>query len=145
MSDEEFLERICSIYGVDRRFFEGKVKVKDAVQKKVEKEELIEVGKRLRKIRLERNLTLVELSKIINFSESQLSFIENGENRLTERRAKDIGEVLGVRAEWLLNGDERNKEFPVNDVIVEWLKTPLELRKELCYSSLTLILWRIFV
>ena len=34
-------------------------------------------------------MTLIELAKEIHFSESQLSFIENGEGRLTQRRAND--------------------------------------------------------
>lgn len=48
--------------------------------------------------------------------------IENGLAILTEKRAEKLGEVLKVEVEWLLHGDERNKYFPADRKMMEWLK-----------------------
>lgn len=55
-------------------------------------------------------MTLVELAKEIHFSESQLSFIENGEGRLTQRRPNDIVDVFEVGVDWILYGDEKKRK-----------------------------------
>lgn len=57
-------------------------------------------------------MTLVELAKEIHFSEFQLSFIENGEGRLTQRRANDIADVFEVGVDCILYGDEEKKRKP---------------------------------
>ncbi len=111
---EQLIRKICSTYHVDPRYFAGSVDLDDAVRVVDQEEKKREVGKRLREARLESGMTLKELSALIGLSDSQLCLIENGEYKLTEKRAKQIGEVLCIGVEWLLYGDEKNKDFPVD-------------------------------
>ena len=90
-----------------------------------------QVGKRLKQARLEKGLTLKELSERIDLSDSQLCLIENGTNKLTDKRAVILGEVFHVGVEWLLHGEERNKVFPVNRKMVEWLKDHPDVREQI--------------
>ena len=50
---------------------------------------------------------------------------------IDEKRAADIGEVFHVGVEWLLHGEERNKHFPADRKMMEWLKDHPEVREEI--------------
>ena len=90
-----------------------------------------QVGKRLKQARLEKGLTLRELSDLVGLSDSQLCLIENGTNKLAEKRAVILGEALEVGVEWLLHGEERDKFFPADHKMMEWLKDHPEVREEI--------------
>ena len=90
-----------------------------------------QVGKRLKQARLEKGLTLKELSDLVGLSDSQLCLIENGINKLAEKRAVILGEALDVGVEWLLHGEERNKAFPADRKMMEWLKDHPEIREQI--------------
>lgn len=128
---EDILERICDRFKVDRRYFTGELKLEDAVQIKSKEEKCIEIGKRLREIRKDKKLTIVQLGELCHTSESRLSEIETGKRRLCEPTAKRIAKALKVGSEWLLTGEEKNKDYPVDDDMVEWLKNHEEVRKEI--------------
>ena len=117
--DDEFIQKICSTYHVNPSFFTGDVDIDDAVSVVSPEEKKKQVGKRLKKMRIEKGLTLKELSALVGLSYSQLSLIENGEYMLNEKRAADIGEVFHVGVEWLLHGKERNKAFPADRKMME--------------------------
>ena len=72
-----------------------------------------------------------ELSDLVGLSDSQLCLIENGTNKLAEKRAANIGEALEVGVEWLLHGEERNKFFPVDHKMMEWLKDHPDVREQI--------------
>lgn len=129
--DDEFIQKICSTYHVNPAYFTGEVDIDDAVSVVRPEEKKKQVGKRLKKMRIEKGLTLKELSALVGLSYSQLSLIENGENNLTEKRAADIARVLHVGVEWLLYGKERNKHFPADRKMMEWLKDHPEIREEI--------------
>ena len=61
---EDILEGICDIFKVDRRYFTGEMKLEDAVQIKSKEEKRKEVGKRLREIRKDKKLTIVQLGEL---------------------------------------------------------------------------------
>ena len=111
---DEFLQKICSTFHVNPAYFEGTVEVDEAVKVVSPEEEMKQVGKRLKQARSERGLTLKELSYFVGLSDSQLCLIENGTNKLTEKRAVILGEALEVGVECLLHGKERNKFFPAD-------------------------------
>lgn len=90
-----------------------------------------QVGQRLNEIRKEKNMTLVEFAKKIHISESQLSFIENGEGRLTQRRANDIAVFFEVGVDWILYGDEEKKENSINKKVIDWLWSHSEYREDI--------------
>lgn len=128
---DEFLKKICSTFHVNPGYFEGTVEVDEAVKVVSLEEEMKQVGKRLKQTRLEKGLTLKELSDLVGLSDSQLCLIENGTNNLTEKRASDIGEALEVGVEWLLHGEERNKAFPADRKMMEWLKDNPYVREQI--------------
>ena len=116
---------------LNRRYFTGELKLEDAVQIKSKEEKCIEIGKRLREIRKDMKLTIVQLGELCHTSESRLSEIETGKRQLGEITAKRIAKALKVGPEWLLTGEERNKNYPVDDDMVERLKNYEEVRKEI--------------
>ena len=128
---DEFLQKICSTFHVNPGYFEGTVEVDEAVKVVSPEEEMKQVGKRLKQARLEKGLTLKELSDLVGLSDSQLCLIENGTNKLSEKRAANIGEALEVGVEWLLHGEERNKHFPADREMMEWLKNHPDVREEI--------------
>ena len=128
---DEFLKKICSTFHVNPAFFTGEMDIDEAVKVVSLEEEMKQVGKRLKQARLEKGLTLKELSERTGLSDSQLCLIENGTNNLTEKRASDIGEALEVGVEWLLHGEERNKFFPADHKMMEWLKGHPEVREQI--------------
>lgn len=128
---DEFLKKICSTIHVNPGYFEGTVEVDEAVKVVSLEEEMKQVGKRLKQARSEKGLTLKELSELVGLSDSQLCLIENGTNKLSEKRAANIGEALEVGVEWLLHGKERNKHFPADRKMMEWLKDHPEIREEI--------------
>ena len=129
--DDEFLQKICSTFHVNPGYFEGTVEVDEAVKVVSMEEEMKQVGKRLKQARSEKGLTLKELSALVGLSYSQLCLIENGTNKLSEKRAVILGEALEVGVEWLLHGKERNKAFPADRKMMEWLKDHPEVREEI--------------
>ena len=128
---DEFLQKICSTFHVNPGYFEGTVEVDEAVKVVSMEEEMKQVGKRLKQARSEKGLTLKELSALVGLSYSQLCLIENGTNKLSEKRAVILGEALEVGVEWLLHGKERNKHFPADRKMMEWLKDHPEVREEI--------------
>ena len=91
---DEFLQKICSTYHVNPSFFTGEMDIDEAVKVVSPEEEMKQVGKRLKQARSERGLTLKELSYFVGLSDSQLCLIENGTNKLAEKRAVILGETL---------------------------------------------------
>ena len=128
---DEFLQNICSTFHVNPSYFTGEVDIDSAVSVVSPEEEMKQVGKRLKQARLEKGLALKELSERAGLSDSQLCLIENGTNNLTEKRASDIGEALEVGVEWLLHVEERNKLFPADHKMMEWLKDHPEERERI--------------
>lgn len=131
VTSDEFIQKICSTYHVNPAFFTGEMDIDEAVKVVSPEEEMKQVGKRLKKMRIEKGLTLKELSDLVGLSDSQLCLIENGTNKLAEKRAANIGEALEVGVEWLLHGKERNKHFPADRKMMEWLKDHPEIREEI--------------
>lgn len=123
---------ICAIYSVYPLYIQDNISLEAAVGRPKTKEEInSEIGLRIKDIRKERGMMLVELARVSGITESQLSCIENRGYTLTERNAKIIGRVLEVDEDWLLTRNDRNKYHPVNDELIEFLKDHEDVRIEL--------------
>ena len=127
---EEFISKLCEVYHISPAYFEGKVSIEE-LDIKDKEEEKKEIGKRLKQARKEKGMTLKELSLLASITDAQLSLTENGHYRLKENRAEDIAEALEVGVEWLLYGEERNKNFPADRKMMEWLKDHPDVREEI--------------
>lgn len=128
--DEEFISKMCEVYHISPAYFDGSVSIEE-LNIKDKEEEKKEIGKRLKQARKEKGMTLKELSLLASITDSQLSLTENGHYRLKENRAEDIAEALEVGVEWLLYGEERNKNFPADRKMMEWLKSHEEVREKI--------------
>ena len=128
--DEEFISKMCEVYHISPAYFDGTVSIEE-LDIKDQEEEKKEIGKRLKQARKEKGMTLKELSLLASITDAQLSLTENGHYRLKENRAEDIAEALEVGVEWLLYGEERNKNFPADRKMMEWLKSHEEVREKI--------------
>ena len=128
--DEEFISKLCEVYHISPAYFDGTVSIEE-LDIKDKEEEKKEIGKRLKQARKEKGMTLKELSLLASITDAQLSLTENGHYRLKENRAEDIAEALEVGVEWLLYGEERNKNFPADRKMMEWLKNHEEVREKI--------------
>lgn len=75
---DEFIQKICSPFHVNPAFFTGEMDIDEAVRVVSLEEEMKQVGNRLKQMRMEKGLTLKELSDLVGLSDSQLCLIENG-------------------------------------------------------------------
>ena len=127
---EEFISKLCEVYHISPAYFDGTVSIEE-LDIKDQEEEKKEIGKRLKQARKEKGMTLKQLSVLASITDAQLSLTENGHYRLKENRAEDIAEALEVGVEWLLYGEERNKHFPADRKMMEWLKDHPEIREQI--------------
>ena len=66
---------------------------------------MLEIKDRLKKIRLDNNLTQLEFGKKLNISSSQIGCYENGIRKITERVIKDVCREFDINEQWLLTGE----------------------------------------
>lgn len=72
------------------------------------------IGERVYKIRKEIGLTLDELGERVGVSGAALSNIENGKRMPSRPLASALAQTLGVREEWLLEGEEPVYDEPTS-------------------------------
>ena len=126
------ISEISYVFHVNPRYFYEDMQVNDAVAKLENKDKHnSEVAERLKARRLELNLSQKELSVISGVSTSQLSQIESMNYTLSKSNAEKIADALETSTEWLLEGKEEYKEYPVNKKLIEWLWKHPEERREL--------------
>lgn len=65
----------------------------------------VEIGKRIKSARLEKQLSQIKFAELINVSTPYLSDIENGKTNLSLDIFVRIVEVLQVSADWLIMAD----------------------------------------
>lgn len=78
--------------------------------KKVDNSTAIRIGKRMREIRKQKKITLIELSKITGVAQATLSRMENGQMLGTVESHRKIGEALGVSLSDLYEGIDARSE-----------------------------------
>ena len=124
---EKHINAICEKYHVKPAYFTGESCIAEAITEMPEDDRKI-VGKRLKQIRLERGMTIKEFSSLINISYTHLYMVETGNNPLSEKMTSEIADRLHVGVDWLLYGDERAKDWPLDTAMVKWLKEHPEKR-----------------
>ena len=89
-------------------------------------------AERIKAVRNKLRMSQVEFAKHTGLSSGTLAGIETGRTKVTDQTAKKIENACEHGgAEWILTGDERNKDYPVNDRMIEWLKEHRKLRKKI--------------
>lgn len=124
---EKHINTICEKYHVKPEYFTGEIGIDEAITEMPE-DDRKNAGKRLKQIRLEMNMTAKEFSSLINISYTHLYMVETGNNPVSEKMANEIAEKLHVGVDWLLYGNERAKDWPLDTEMVKWLKEHPEKR-----------------
>lgn len=129
---ESIIEEICRAFNVEKEYFKGTMTLEDAVNYTGYNHQRIE---RIREAMNEKGImTNKDLSKRSGVSTTRLSDIMTEKNMLTEDKARKIANALEVGVDWILYGEERKKEFPVNREMIYWLWSHPEER-ELLYQK----------
>ena len=126
---ERVIQKICDVFHVDPSYFTGEMPVEQAVQK-------VEVdtagaGQRLKTARVDRGLSMWELSRRAGISQPQISMLESGKYQVRRKAAEKLAAALEVGVDWLLTGDEEKKDFPADKAMVDWLWQHPDVREEL--------------
>nr|DAY17601.1 MAG TPA: Repressor protein CI [Caudoviricetes sp.] len=79
-------------------------------------EELKEFKDRLRKARIEKNISQVELGRLTGESQSKIAALESGRNKKPTNTVQ-LAEILGVSAYWLETGKGEMHPSPAQDEI----------------------------
>lgn len=128
----KILEVIAEKYGFDVEYFYSDRDISEFLAKPKSKEEQqAEIGARMKERRLELGYIQKDIVELTGISKSNVSNIEKGTVSASVATFKEIAAALEVGVEWLMEGDERNKENPVDDDMVEWLKDHPEERKSI--------------
>lgn len=115
----------------------------------------IEIGKRLKESRKLLNLNTLEMVKIAEVSQSQLSAAETGKQPLSANFIFSLSEKLGINIDWLLTGngywksknnDEEKKHLldiitknNLIDVLVKYDSLPDDIKNQLNSLIITLV------
>lgn len=70
-----------------------------------------QLGKRLKSIRLEKELKQEDISKLFGISKGSVSEYENGKNEPTPRFLLNFAKKFGVNIVWLLEGGDKPKYY----------------------------------
>lgn len=86
---------------------------------------------RQRLISLRGDRSTYSFAKMCGVGLSTYEAIEDGTKEATIKQIRRIAEATGVGEKWILTGDERAKDYPVNDEVIAFLDAHPEIRKEI--------------
>lgn len=130
---ESIIEEICRAFNVEKEYFKGTMTLEDAVNYTGYNHQRVE---QIKVLMSEKGImTNKDLSKRSGVSTTRLSDIMTEKNMLTEDKARKIADALEVGVDWILYGEERKKEFPVNREMIDWIWSHPEER-ELLYQKI---------
>ncbi len=84
-----------------------------------------------RLISLRGERTAYSFAKLCGIGLPTYEAIENGTKEASIKQIRRIAEATGVGEKWLLTGDEKAKDYPVNDDLIAFLDAHPEIRKGL--------------
>lgn len=128
---EEFIDCICSTYHVNKQWLltgEGEMLL-DENGKQNEVQERRNANIRLKQLRKENGCTMEQFGKKTGISKTAYWMIESGRRVISDRLAKKICDACHVGTGWLLYGYEDEKEYPLDEEMIAYLKRNPEKRK----------------
>lgn len=128
-ASDKVIDYICNIFNVNKDYFCNSLSIEEAVERTGDNHMRVE---RIKILMKEKGInTNKELSILSKISTTRLSVIFREEAPLNSDKAKKIADALNVGVDYILYGDESKKTYPVNDVLIEWLWSHPEIRKEI--------------
>ena len=127
--DERVIQKICQVFRVDPSYFTGELSVEQSVQKV--DVDTAGAGQRLTSARLEKGLSMWELSRKAGISQPQISMLESGKYQLKRKAGTKLAEALDVGVDWLVSGDEQKRRYPADRKLIDGLWEHPEVREEL--------------
>lgn len=128
--DERVIQKICQVFQVEPSYFTGELSIEQAVRKKEDSLSRA-AAQRLTSARLEKGLSMWELSRRSGISQPQISLLESGKYQLKRKAGEKLAEALDVGVDWLVSGDERKRRYPADKKLIDWLWEHPEVREEL--------------
>ena len=98
------------------------------------------IGSRIRKARLEKNITQEELAEKIDVSVAFISRIERGTSHVNLKRLSQICNILNVTEGEILNGVSNNSEKYLNNEFNNLLRMCSPKQQKLIYNIIKVIL-----
>ena len=121
-----------------KRYERGEREIPDEVMERVKTichsikaDSIKRAGERIKAYRLGLGLSGTAFAREANIKQSNLLEIENGQQIITEKTARKIEERFEVGCDWIMYGIESEKDYPVSEKLIEWIREDPELRKEL--------------
>ena len=93
--DERVIQKIYKVFCVDPTYFTGEISVEQAVQRK-DVNLSSTSAQRLRDARLEKKLSMWELSRMSGVSQPQISLLESGKYQLKRKAGEKLAEAHDV-------------------------------------------------
>ena len=97
----------------------------------IDAETVSKAGNRVKECRESHGMNRADFARECGITPSNLHEIERGEQKVTEKTARKIEDRFGVGKDWILYGFDSDKEYPVSDRLIEWIKSDHELREKL--------------
>lgn len=124
-ASDQLIRQICRTFQVDSKFFtQDEMNPEEAVHQKPSSE----VPLRLKKARLEKGLSQQQLADLSGVNQPVISNVEAG-GTLTLKQAQKLAAALEIGSEWLLYGNEEKKDYPADELMINWLWKNKDKRK----------------
>lgn len=91
----------------------------------------VQVGRRVRAMRLARGMTMAALAEAADMSVQYISEIEHGKKSMTLEKLRNLTAALDVSADYLLFGDRRGMERADAQMVLALLQEMTPLDREL--------------
>lgn len=90
-----------------------------------------DVAERIKELRKTHQLTRQDFMARTGCTAATLSRLEQAKTILNPRLAKKICEVFEVGEDWLINGNEKRRLYPITDSMIEYLWNHPDLREDI--------------
>ena len=97
------------------------------------------IGQRLKKIRLERNLTQEKLAEKANVSVAFLSRVERGSSHISLNRLTQLCDLLEISAGYILNGSASTSINYLNREFADLLRDCPPEKQKLVYNVIFIV------
>ncbi len=92
------------------------------------------IGERLKKARIDNNLTQEKLAEKLDVSIAFLSRIERGSSHISLKRLSQICDILGISEGSILNGSSNNSNTYLSSEFYDILKNTTPEKQKLIYK-----------